>query len=90
MPWQTKTATPHQTPNELSPAIVVSHVTMQFKRAKDEATSLKELLVRTLRRQHRYEIFLALDDISFTIQPGEVVGIIGTAEYRSIEKRFNF
>ena len=78
MPWQTKTATPHQTPNEPSPAIVVSHVTMQFKRAKDEATSLKELLVRTLRRQHRYEIFLALDDISFTIQPGEVVGIIGT------------
>ena len=55
MPWQTKTATPHQTPNEPSPAIVVSHVTMQFKRAKDEATSLKELLVRTLRRQDVYK-----------------------------------
>ena len=29
--------------------IVVKNVTMQFKRVKDEATSIKELLVRKLR-----------------------------------------
>ncbi len=58
--------------------IVVQNVTMRFRRAKDEATSLKELLIRVLRRQHQYETFKALDDVSFTIKRGEVVGIVGT------------
>lgn len=58
--------------------IVVQNVTMRFRRAKDEATSLKELLVRKLRGEHRYEIFTALDNISFRVEKGEVVGIIGT------------
>lgn len=60
------------------PAIAVRHVTMEFRRAKDEASSLKEWLVRTVKRQQRYERFRALEDISFTVQKGEVVGIVGT------------
>ena len=58
--------------------IVVKNVTMQFKRVKDEATSIKELIVRTIRGQQKYEMFTALNDISFTIEKGEVAGIIGT------------
>ena len=58
--------------------IEVSHVVMDFKREKDEATSIKEHVIRTLKRQHSYEMFRALDDISFRIKAGEVVGIIGT------------
>ncbi len=58
--------------------IVVKDVTMQFRRARDEATSLKELLIRSLRRERRYEMFTALDNISFTVERGEVAGIIGT------------
>ncbi len=58
--------------------IAVKNVTMQFRRAKDEATSIKELLVRTLRREHSYEEFKALDNISFTVHQAEVAGIIGT------------
>ena len=58
--------------------IVVKNVTMQFKRAKDEATSIKELVIRTLRGERKYEMFKALDNISFTVDKGEVVGIIGT------------
>ena len=58
--------------------IDVRHVTMEFKREKDEATSVKELLIRTLNRQRSYEMFRALDDVSFTVYKGEVVGIIGT------------
>ena len=51
---------------------------MEFKREKDEATSIKELMVRTIRGQRSYEMFKALDDVSFTIYKGEVVGVIGT------------
>lgn len=58
--------------------IAVEHVTMEFRRAKDEASSLKEWMVRVLRKEHKYELFKALDDVSFTIQKGEVAGIIGT------------
>ena len=58
--------------------IDVQHVTMEFKREKDEATSIKELLIRTLKGQRSYEMFKALDDVSFTVYKGEVVGIIGT------------
>lgn len=58
--------------------IDVQHVTMEFKREKDEATSIKELLIRTLKGQRSTEKFKALDDVSFTVHKGEVVGIIGT------------
>lgn len=60
------------------PEILVDHVTMEFRRAKDEASSLKELLVRSLRGGHRYEPFKALDDVSFAVAKGEVMGIVGT------------
>ncbi|MCI9237996.1 MAG: ABC transporter ATP-binding protein [Dorea sp.] len=51
---------------------------MDFRREKDESTSIKELVIRTIRRQRSYEMFRALDHVSFDIRKGEVVGIIGT------------
>ena len=57
--------------------ILVENVTMRFRRAKDEATSLKELMVRTLRGDRHKETFLALDKVSFAVEKGEVVGLIG-------------
>lgn len=58
--------------------IAVKHVTMEFKKEKDESSSIKELAVRTLKGQRHVEKFKALDDVSFTVKKGEVVGIIGT------------
>ncbi len=63
---------------ENGPEILVKNVTMQFRRAKDEASSIKEWMVRAVRRQHQYEIFTALDNISLSVEKGEVVGILGT------------
>ena len=65
-------------PEEAVPEIRVENVTMRFRRARDEASSLKELLVRTLRRDHHYEWFTALDNVSFSVGRGEILGIIGT------------
>lgn len=58
--------------------IVVRNVTMQFQREKDEAASLKELFIRIVRRERNRELFTALDRISFSVDRGEVVGLIGT------------
>lgn len=58
--------------------IKVQNITMDFKREKDEATSLKELAIRSVTGQYQCEKFRALDGISFEIYKGEVVGIIGT------------
>jgi len=66
--------------NDLKTDVVieVNCVVMDFKREKDEATSLKEHFIRTVKGQHSYDMFRALDDVSFRIRAGEVVGIIGT------------
>ncbi len=64
--------------SSVSAEITVKNVTMQFKRAKDEAASLKELIIRSVRAKRKYEIFKALDNVSFTIQKGDIAGIIGT------------
>ncbi|HIT53937.1 MAG TPA: ABC transporter ATP-binding protein [Candidatus Fimivicinus intestinavium] len=79
MPAQNpKTGAEQGVPLPTGADIVVQNVTMQFRRAKDEAVSLKELIIRSLRGDNRYEMFRALDHVSFTVEKGEVVGIIGT------------
>ena len=67
-----------ETGDEKEVEIEVQNVTMEFKREKDEATSIKEHMIRTLKGQRSYEMFRALDNVSFTVYKGEVVGIIGT------------
>lgn len=57
--------------------ITLRNVTMQFRRATQESGSLKEWLVQTLQGRKRYELFTALDQVSFSAQRGEVIGIIG-------------
>lgn len=58
--------------------IDVQHVTIDFKREQDESGSVKELVIRTLKGERSRKKFRALEDISFTVRKGEVVGIIGT------------
>ncbi len=58
--------------------IDVRHVTMNFKLAQDESSSLKEYMIRTLKRQNHYRVFSALKDVTFEVKQGEVMGIIGT------------
>ena len=50
------------------------HVTMEFRRAQPPAGSLKELL---LHRRERPQPFRALEDVSFAVGRGQVVGLVG-------------
>jgi ABC-2 type transport system ATP-binding protein len=57
--------------------IDVDHATMRFRMVNDKVMSLKEYIVATLRRRLKYEELTVLDNVSFTINRGEVVGIVG-------------
>ena len=57
--------------------IEVCDVSMRFRLANDRVTSLKEFLVKMLRRKLEFSEFEALSHVSFEVEKGEVVGIIG-------------
>ena len=55
----------------------VQNVSMRFNLSKDKIMGLKEYVVKALKRQLFYEEFWALHDISFTVEKGEVFGVMG-------------
>lgn len=58
--------------------ISVQNVTMKFKVATQSVSGIKEYLIQLLKRNITYRELKALDDVSFDVFKGEVVGIIGT------------
>jgi len=50
---------------------------MRFNLSKDKIIGLKEYVVKALKRQLFYEEFWALRDVSFTVEEGEVFGVMG-------------
>ena len=57
--------------------IKVNHVTMKFNLMEEKVDTLKEYVVRLLKRELLYNEFISLDDISFSIEKGDVLGIVG-------------
>lgn len=60
-----------------NPAIVVDNVSMKFNLSKEKVDSLKEYVIKCLRREIHYNEFWALKDVSFTVEKGDRVGILG-------------
>lgn len=57
--------------------IQVDHVSMDYIMEMDRTKSLKEFLIRSAKRKNHKEAFHVLKDISFEVNKGEVMGIIG-------------
>lgn len=57
--------------------VEVNNITMKFRMANDKVMSLKEYVVALLEHRLQYKEFTALDDVSFQVKKGEVLGIIG-------------
>ena len=55
----------------------VQNVSMRFNLSKDKIVSLKEYVVKAVKRQLFYEEFWALRDVSFTVDRGEVFAVMG-------------
>lgn len=57
--------------------IHAENISMRYLMTYDRVKSIKEYLVQLVQGKIKYEEFWALRDVSFDIQKGEVVGIIG-------------
>jgi ABC-type polysaccharide/polyol phosphate transport system ATPase subunit len=58
------------------PAVVVSRVSKEFSQPVDKVATLKERALHPVRSLER-TVFSALDDVSFSIEPGEFFGLVG-------------
>ena len=61
----------------MEPIITVDHVSMCFHMDTTKTTNLKEWFVKAVKRERKFENFYALNDVSLTVNRGEVLGIVG-------------
>ena len=57
--------------------IEVRNVTMKFRMSDEPINSLKEIFTTALSGKLKYNEFLALDDVSFNLEKGKTLGLIG-------------
>ncbi len=57
--------------------IKAENITVCYRMSHDKIRSIKEYLVALVKGKIKYEDFYALNDVSFEIKKGEVIGLIG-------------
>lgn len=57
--------------------IEVKNVTMKFKMSDEPVNSLKEVFTKAAKGKLKFNEFLALDDVSFSLKKGKTLGLIG-------------
>lgn len=62
---------------ENKPIVEVQQVSMKFNLASEKFDSFKEYFIKTLKKQISYNEFWALNDISFSLEKGDSLGLIG-------------
>ncbi len=61
----------------VNPRIVFEDVVQRFRVIRERSDTLRELFAKITRRQTSYHDFLALKHVSFSVDSGEMLGIIG-------------
>ncbi len=59
------------------PAIVVDNMSMMFNLNKEKVDNLKEYFIKLVTKKLHFTEFWALNDISFTVEKGDRVGVLG-------------
>lgn len=59
------------------PAIVVENMSMMFNLNKEKVDNIKEYFIKLITRKLHFTEFWALQDISFTVEKGDRVGVLG-------------
>ena len=57
--------------------IEVNNVSIKFKMTKEQIFSLKEYFIKFIKRQLEFEEFNALTNVSFSVNKGDILGVIG-------------
>lgn len=57
--------------------VKVDQVSMRFNLASEKVDSLKEYIIKTLKKQISFNEFWALQDVTFEVERGDSVGLIG-------------
>lgn len=57
--------------------IRLEHVGMRFNLNKEKLDSMKEYIIKLLKREVKFTEFWALQDVTFTVNQGDRVGILG-------------
>ncbi|QHT59259.1 ABC transporter ATP-binding protein [Paenibacillus lycopersici] len=58
-------------------AIQVSNITMKYRLASEKVDSLKHFIIKKFKKEMKYEDFYALKNVSFSVNKGEMFGIVG-------------
>ena len=58
-------------------AIEVDNVSMKFNLSREKVDSLKDYIFKTIKREIQYNEFWALKNVSFSVEKGDLVGILG-------------
>ena len=58
-------------------AVVVDNVSMKFNLSKEKVDNLKDYLIKFIKKEIKYNEFWALQNVSFEVQKGDRVGILG-------------
>lgn len=61
----------------MSSVIKLNQVGMRFNLSKEKVDSIKEYFIKLIKRELRFNEFWALKDISFEVEKGDRVGVLG-------------